>query len=55
MTNARIGRYRFSGEVVDRGYDRREPVVYVRDRRGRTRAVRPRRERHTLVKIGGRP
>lgn len=54
MTNARVGRYRFSGEVVARRYDRREPVVYVRDRRGQPRAVRPRRERHTLVKIGGR-
>jgi len=49
---ARIGKFVFTGRVVERGYDS-EPVVYLRDSRGRERAVRPRRSRHTL-QGGGR-
>ena len=44
---ARIGTETFEGEFLERGFDG-EPVVYVRDVRGRERAVRPERPRHTI-------
>jgi len=46
-TEARIGGELFAGEIVERGFDG-EPVVYIRDHRDRTRAVRPQRPRHEL-------
>jgi len=44
---AQIGREEVVGEVIETGFDG-EPVVYLRDRRDRTRAVRPQRPRHEL-------
>lgn len=49
---ARVGGREFSGRIVESGYDG-EPVVYLRDRRGRERAVRPRRDRHHIERGTG--
>jgi hypothetical protein len=37
----------FTGRILGRGFDG-EPVIYLEDARGRTRAVRPERPRHDL-------
>lgn len=46
-TRARIKGEVIDGEVIDRGFDG-EPVVYVEDRDGQTRVIRPERPRHQI-------